>query len=264
MKIKLHFLHGFLGSSQDWSFLLEGENSFLSQLKISAYKNISYEILTYNIENYMNFIDENENKFHCWCENFHREIFQNSHKNTLFEKNILVGYSLGGRLALHCLLKTNLWDAAVIVSANPGLCHENEKLLRRENDEVWGQRFLTETWENVLTAWNNQGVFSQKKNNLVRKEEQFNRQKIYQMLTQFSLGRQTNLREEISHLKTPILWMTGELDFKFLQIGNEMPGINQKIRHCPIAEAGHRIPWENSLKFTECMYDFIDGLPLEK
>ena len=45
---------------------------------------------------------------------------------------VLLGYSMGGRLALHALLDENPpWRAAVIVGAHPGLESEGERIARR-------------------------------------------------------------------------------------------------------------------------------------
>ena len=47
----------------------------------------------------------------------------------------LLGYSMGGRLALHALLeKDHPWQAAVIISAHPGLESEPERADRRASD----------------------------------------------------------------------------------------------------------------------------------
>src|SRR5690242_6488130 len=53
---------------------------------------------------------------------------------------VLVGYSLGGRIALHALTrKPEIWSAAVIISAHPGLSDPTERQKRIENDEKWAE-----------------------------------------------------------------------------------------------------------------------------
>lgn len=57
-------------------------------------------------------------------------------------RKILVGYSMGGRLALHALLEGGLWDAAILISPHPGLESEEERAARRAGDAEWGSRAL--------------------------------------------------------------------------------------------------------------------------
>jgi len=50
----------------------------------------------------------------------------------------LVGYSMGGRLALHSLIaQPKLWKGATIISAHPGLSTEEERVARRRKDAEW-------------------------------------------------------------------------------------------------------------------------------
>ena len=45
----------------------------------------------------------------------------------------LIGYSMGGRLALHAMLnQPGLWKSAVIISAHPGLKNESDRVERRK------------------------------------------------------------------------------------------------------------------------------------
>ena len=45
---------------------------------------------------------------------------------------VLIGYSLGGRLALHALTQQpQLWDAAVLISPHPGLRSHGERAARK-------------------------------------------------------------------------------------------------------------------------------------
>ena len=71
-------------------------------------------------------------------------------------RRILIGYSMGGRLALHALLEGGPWDAAVIISANPGIRDPNEAAARRTADTVWATQALTLPWHDFLEKWNTQ------------------------------------------------------------------------------------------------------------
>ena len=60
----------------------------------------------------------------------------------------LLGYSLGGRLALHALLEKNHpWQAAVMVSAHPGLESATELGARRATDTTWATKAIAGNWQ---------------------------------------------------------------------------------------------------------------------
>jgi 2-succinyl-6-hydroxy-2,4-cyclohexadiene-1-carboxylate synthase len=238
--LNLHFIHGFLGLPSDWEIFKE------------PFKN--YNCYFHSIEKYIpSFINTDISDFEGWAIHFNNAVYNNQNKN----KNILIGYSLGGRLALHALCKNNnYFNAAIIISANPGLKSQTEKQSRIINDNLWANRFLNEKWENVMNAWNCQGVFSNIKNNLIRNENDFNRQEIFNVLTNFSLGKQEDLRNKIKNIKIPILWLAGESDVKFAQIAHEMQNLNTKIESNILNATGHRVPWEKPEEFKEicCMF----------
>lgn len=72
----------------------------------------------------------------------------------------LVGYSLGGRLALHhaSLSPTGL-QALLLENCHPGL-PEAERAARLVHDELWASRFEHEPLPRVLADWYRQPVFA--------------------------------------------------------------------------------------------------------
>ena len=245
--MRLHFLHGFLVFSSDWDLFKED---------FSPHKSIAY-----SIEYFLPHPNKDKNYLRPWAKKFNNTVF--SAKTSNLEKNILIGYSLGGRLALQCLAENNNhWDGVIIISANPGLTDKYEKEARVQNDENWAHRFLIEPWESVMNAWNSQGVFSGQKSNHNREEILFNREKIAEIISGFSLGKQENLRYVIENIKIPVLWISGELDTKFATIGKEISFINKNIKSVIIPNVGHRVPWEASEKFRELCIDFLASYSL--
>ncbi|WGL60498.1 alpha/beta fold hydrolase [Pigmentibacter sp. JX0631] len=235
----IHFLHGFLGSPNDWSI-------FNDDL-------INHSFFFHSIADYMQPKKQNDKThFDSWVNNFNSHI--SKEKNT--KKNILVGYSLGGRLALHSLASSNFWNAAIIISANPGLINEHEKKIRIKTDNEWANRFKNEKWENVIKAWNSQSVFSNSQFSINRKENTFCKAEISKMLKNYSLGKQENLRNKIKLLNIPILWLAGEKDPKYVNIAYEMQELNKNIALQIIPNAGHRVPWENPQEFKSILHNF--------
>ena len=74
---------------------------------------------------------------------------------------VLMGYSMGARLALHCLRQPGLNLAGmVIVSGHPGLCDASERPARLAEDARWADRLRGDSWENVLADWEARQVFA--------------------------------------------------------------------------------------------------------
>ena len=65
--------------------------------------------------------------------------------------DVLLGYSMGGRLALE-LLQRERFAKAVIISA--GLNVPDPARVAR--DEEWARRFESEEWSSLMRAWNAQ------------------------------------------------------------------------------------------------------------
>lgn len=239
--ITLHFIHGFLGFPTDWDIFKDNFSK--------------YNFKSYSISDYMPSSSNIEiSQFNSWTIKFNSAVFKEQTNN----KNVLIGYSLGGRLALHSLIQSKKWDAAIIISANPGLSDENEKQSRITNDNMWANRFLNDKWDDVIQSWNSQGVFSNMKNNLSRDEKLFNKNEVANILKGFSLGKQENLRDKIKALQIPILWIAGDKDTKFAKVAHEMKEISNKIEIKIISDAGHRVPWEKPEEFKETCLNFIN------
>lgn len=165
--------------------------------------------------------------------------------------DILLGYSMGGRLALH-----ELWTAAggvrkaIIVSA--GLNAPDEE--RRARDEAWARRFETDDWTALMRDWNAQPVFGG--HAIERREEDYDRAELARQLREYSPA--VLPPPELERIETPILWIAGERDAKYAEVAKRavarLP--HAELWICP--DAGHRVPWEQRERFVERLRAFIE------
>jgi 2-succinyl-6-hydroxy-2,4-cyclohexadiene-1-carboxylate synthase len=173
---------------------------------------------------------------------------------------VLLGYSMGGRMALHALLENpHPWQAAVIVSAHPGLEHEAERIARRTSDAEWATRALAGNWQDFLTKWNAQPVLgaapmrdAQASSGLVMR-----RREIARSFVDWSLGAQEPLWGRLAEIAIPVLWIAGAKDPKYVELAkravSQMPNA-----HFAIAPgAGHRVPWEAEGWFSDQVTHFL-------
>jgi 2-succinyl-6-hydroxy-2,4-cyclohexadiene-1-carboxylate synthase len=172
----------------------------------------------------------------------------------------LLGYSMGGRMALHALLENDHpWQAAVIVSAHPGLQNATDRAARRATDAEWASQALVGNWQDFLAAWNAQAVLGsgplrdpQASGSLIMR-----RREIARSFVDWSLGAQQALGDRLGEITIPVLWVVGENDPKFLDLA-ERAVSRMPNAHLAIAPgAGHRVPWEAETWFAEQVARFL-------
>ena len=203
-------IHGFLGRGADWDFLREA----------------GFDIRAPSL--------------------FAGDSFDAIHPEA---DDILLGYSMGARLALH-LMRTHSVAKAVLISAGiappePG---------RRELDETWARRFESEAWDSVVDAWNSQTVFGGRKNPLVRNEADFDRQALARAMREWSPGV---LHMNLKDITIPTLWIAGEHDSKYREAATRASQRLPKSELWICPDAGHRVPWEQPAKFVDRIREFL-------
>jgi 2-succinyl-6-hydroxy-2,4-cyclohexadiene-1-carboxylate synthase len=220
---------GFLGLPSDWNFL---QWNHLIGVDLHAFS--------------WNSLSEWAGEFNQWAGNL---------KN---KSSVLMGYSLGGRLALHALLdRPKQWQAAIIVSSHPGLSDLNERKMRQQRDRQWAERFEKEDWLSLMQAWNGQEVFGQDGFHFSRREQDYDRLQLAKCLSEGSLGHQEDLRQQIENLSLPLLWITGSKDLRYCQIAEALTFAHPLSRREKVEGAGHRIPWAQPEIFSQMTELFL-------
>jgi 2-succinyl-6-hydroxy-2,4-cyclohexadiene-1-carboxylate synthase len=241
-------LHGFLGLPSDWDFLEPA--SPLELRKINVFQTLSPATGASMAD---------------WAQAFNAQVANETSESAL-RPRILVGYSMGGRLALHALLaQPELWDAAILISTNPGLPDGStpERRERVIQDERWATRFESDTWDTVLADWDALPVFrwhgGGKPAVLQRPEADFTRADLAGALRSWSAGVQADLSGPLSRLQMPLGWVVGAEDTKYVEIAALLDG---KVG-TTFLRAGHRAPWENPSDFLRYFCGFLSRVLLE-
>lgn len=174
---------------------------------------------------------------------------------------IIVGYSLGGRLALHALLaRPTLWRAGVLVSTHLGLADPGARHERRAVDAAWAERVRADDWESLLEAWNARDVFGGRAPALARPERAFDREALAHGLEGWSLGNQADLRSQLARLPMPVLWIAGAGDDRYVAQGERAAGNGAAVRLSVAPDAAHRVPWEAPEWFRDTVVEFVRGI----
>ncbi len=242
----LVFLHGLLGSGEDWQTCID---------ELKQFERVTIDLPGHGASQSIVCSDLNE----C-CK------LLNSTLSLLFPPHqplIVVGYSMGGRsvmygLACNCFPDLNI-RAAIIEGGNFGLQTESERKERFENDHRWAQRFKTEPLEHVLSDWYQQAVFSslnhEQRQTLIAKRSANLGAAVANMLMATSLSKQSYLLPVLQQSSLPIYYLCGAKDKKFSQLA-ESSGLTYK----QIVGAGHNAHQEQPVQFAKYIKQIIQSL----
>ncbi|NWK57179.1 alpha/beta fold hydrolase [Verrucomicrobiaceae bacterium N1E253] len=177
------------------------------------------------------------------------------------DEPILIAYSMGGRLALHALIaRPELWKAAVIISAHPGLQEESERAVRRAQDAIWSARALKGDWREFLEQWQAQSVLADGPAMPDRMQLKDRRTSVARSFVDWSLGAQQDLRPQLRAVSCPVLWLSGARDEKFTALAEEVVPFFQNASHQVLEDCGHRVPWEKSEAFAGVCVQWLEAL----
>lgn len=213
-------LHGFWGQPSDW-------NAVLQRLPLGAPVWVPdlYEAgphsPQHNLEQWVaHFLDELERRFSS-------------------EPVQIVGYSMGGRLALNAMVKApKRFERALLVSSAPFCVEPLEQ--RRAWEADWQKRFLNESWEELNRDWQMEGVFTNSAP-LQRRQAPEMREMLALSLLNWSPTRHCVDGHALKTLSKRVDWVFGASDQKYGEIAKLLREIPVQGQIKIIENAGHRI-----------------------
>ena len=183
-------------------------------------------------------------------------------RNTLISYNILkywlVGYSLGGRVAMYhaCQSENAGLRGLIVEGGHPGLADPVARKNRQASDRAWAQRFLQAPLREVLMDWYQQPVFSslthKERDELSRLRGQNNPATLSAMLEATSLGVQPDLHACLQKLRVPFHYVCGERDEKFRTVAASL-----RLTPQLIPTAGHNAHRENPAAFSARLLNLL-------
>jgi pimeloyl-ACP methyl ester carboxylesterase len=168
--------------------------------------------------------------------------------------HFVIGYSLGGRVALH--LDPNRYQKLFLLSVHPGL--QSGRSERLEQDEAWAQRLLDQDEKTWLEAWNGQAVF-QGDLNRPQRQIQASRRVWAHLLRHGSLGHQNPQWDKIKTMAQQIFWLVGTRDEKFLALKSDWLKVLPADHVVEIAGAGHGLVFEAPAKVARVLRPWLEG-----
>jgi len=176
----------------------------------------------------------------------------------------LVGYSLGGRVALaFALAYPDRVGALVLVSANPGIEDEEERATRRRADDERAAFIRSQGMEAFLSRWYSMPLFASLHSHTALIEHIMatragqNTEAMAEVISAMSPGRQPSLWHDLPKLTMPSLWLAGALDPKYPKIAaRAAKAANGRLLIVP--SAGHNIPAERPRCLAAALLAFLN------
>lgn len=247
------FLHGFTGSWRSWESVIKLLPIDINYISIDLMGHGSTEVSS-NPERYQmkeQILD---------LEEFFSEV--------QLARFSLVGYSMGGRIALaYALGHPQQVKNLVLESASPGLKSIEEQQLRRQADDHLADRIEQDGLESFLDFWENISLFESQKSLSNEKQQEIRSVRLAQSavglansLRGMGTGQQRSYWSKLGELEIPVYLVTGEYDSKFTEIADEMVKKLKDGSHLQVSSVGHAIHVENPVQFaTIIMEQLIDG-----
>ena len=153
----------------------------------------------------------------------------------------LVAYSMGGRLALHALLRVpGLFRRALILSSAPTL-DAAAVATRREFDESWARRFTTDPWESLEADWDRQPVLNTS-SAVVRRHDDDLRAGLADSLRNWSPRHHAFTAADLRKISPNVDFAFGASDQKYVGVAKQLQELPVGGQISIIPHAGHRLP----------------------
>jgi 2-succinyl-6-hydroxy-2,4-cyclohexadiene-1-carboxylate synthase len=177
----------------------------------------------------------------------------------------LLGYSMGGRLALtFALFFPERVRKLILESASPGLETEEERKLRRMKDEELANFIMEQGVHSFVDYWGGIPLFSTMNQLPNEKKEAIRVQRLANSilglansLKGMGTGSQPSWWDKLDQVTCEVLLLTGELDEKFCRIAKKMLKGLKNGTWMAIEKSGHAIHMEETEKFGTIVSDFL-------
>ena len=243
------FLHGFMGNREDWHFLLPefAENFYCILLDLPGHGqnqgNLPAEPLTF-----------------AWLSTSLEQVLNKLRLPAVH----LVGYSMGGRLALYfTVYYPQRVKSLVLESASPGLANLAVREARLQEDKKRAERLKEIGMKRFLDEWYGMPLFnSLQKRPDILDELKLRRQdndpyELARIIAELSPGQQPDLWGDLEDISIPVLLLAGEQDEKYSHLVQEMAKQIPQVWVSLASVGGHNLHLEVPDWYIQQLRDFL-------
>ncbi len=174
----------------------------------------------------------------------------------------LVGYSMGGRVALHlALLVPSRVERLVLFGATPGVDNPRERDKRAASDQLLAEHIETEgvsafadSWERVPILASQQRIAAEIREPMRARRRLHTPNGLAGALRGYGTGAMPSVWHRLHELTMPVTLVTGSEDPKFTAIARRMATLLPKPEHIVIEGAGHTAHLERIERAREILF----------
>lgn len=175
----------------------------------------------------------------------------------------VVGYSMGGRLALHAALcEPERFAALVLVGVSAGIEDRRERIDRRRSDESLAKWIERRSIEEVVERWEGQAVFDSQTPELRARQRtgrlSHDPRLLAQLLRSAGQGALEPVWDRLGELRCPVLLTAGEQDRRYASSARRMAENIGAARVRLVPDAGHAPQLEAPAEFGSLLAEFLD------
>jgi 2-succinyl-6-hydroxy-2,4-cyclohexadiene-1-carboxylate synthase len=180
--------------------------------------------------------------------------------------SVLVGYSLGGRLALRAALRSpESLDAVVVVGATAGIEEGPMRAQRVEADEKLASWIEAMPIEDIVGLWERQPLFADQSESLVEAQRpgrlSQDPRSLALLLRTAGQGALEPVWHELRTLELPLLAIAGARDEGYTAAAKRLAGAAPNARAAIVEDAGHAAHLQRPEEVAGLIAEFLDGLP---
>jgi len=178
----------------------------------------------------------------------------------------VIGYSLGGRVALYTALAfPDLFAGLFLESSSPGIDDKSEKTARMELDEQRAEKLRQMGMEGFLREWYTLPIYDSLKQNpeliekIIARKKTGDAASLAEAMVRLSPGVQPSLWDKLPQVNHPVTIIAGERDAKYCDIARRMAAIMPTADLRIIPDAGHIVHFENRAEFVTALKFFLSA-----
>jgi len=240
-------LHGFMGSGADWLPIVPDWNCYGLMPDLPGH-GANFMI---NLDEPLDFA-RLTTEFIAWLDGLG------------LAKIDLLGYSMGGRLALHvAVTHPQRINRLILESANPGLTDPTARHARAQWDDEQAALLTEMGLADFLEQWYNLPLFQSLHRQparllaLKQQRQQHEPRFLAKIIRDLSPGRQLPLWSKLADLPMPVLLVAGELDSKYVELLTTMQPQIPQAKLVILPQSGHNVHYEQPALFGQVVRSWL-------
>jgi 2-succinyl-6-hydroxy-2,4-cyclohexadiene-1-carboxylate synthase len=162
------------------------------------------------------------------------------------ERFVLVGYSMGGRVALHTALKIpDRIARLVLISTSAGIEDRHERAARKAADDLLADEIEQDSISSFVARWRALPLFAQDPawvhDEVADDERRCTPAQLAAMLRGLGVGAMAPMWERLGELRMPVAVLAGEHDAAYEALGRRLAASMNDSAFRSVPGAGHRV-----------------------